>query len=82
MAPSITIQTIGDLLDGGIGLNGWCPSCQTGRPVDVEGLAARYGRDATYIKPDSPIRLRCKDCGARADYHLASVCTYNQGKQR
>lgn len=79
---TITISTIGDLLDHGYGLDGWCPECQTGRPLDLEALVIRYGRNASYLKPGSPIRLRCRDCGARADYHLSTPCTYTPGAPR
>lgn len=75
----IRVSTIGDLIDCGYGLNGWCAACGTGRPVDVEALAARYGRGASYIKPRSPIRLRCRDCNSLADYQLANTCAYQPG---
>lgn len=73
---TIQLATIGDLIDQGYGLTGWCPTCQTGRPVDLEALATRYGRDVTFIKPQSPIQLRCRDCGASADYQLKTPDPY------
>ena len=69
---TIRLANIGDLLDHGVGLNGHCNECHRSRPVDVEALATRYGRAISYIKPSSPIRLRCIRCRGRADYQLAS----------
>lgn len=68
----IRLSTIGDLLAYGTGLNGYCRVCKKGRQVDVHALAEKYGREASYIKGETPIKLRCKDCGARGDYQLAS----------
>lgn len=72
----ICLSTIGDLIGTGTGLTGWCDACGAFRALDMEALAARYGRGASYIKSESPIRIRCRDCGARGDYQLATPCSH------
>lgn len=63
--PAIDISTIGDLIGQRMTMSAWCPSCKTARPVDLERLAEKYGREASYIRPGSPVRIRCAACGAR-----------------
>lgn len=57
-----TIETLGDLLDHGYRYYATCPTCGT-REVDLERLIAKYGRDTSYIRPVSPVRVKCSKCG-------------------
>lgn len=38
----------------------------------MEALAAHYGQETTFICPQSPMRMRCRDCGGLAEYQLAT----------
>lgn len=64
MSGAITISTIGDLIEHGYTLTAWCKT-DGARPIDLNKLAERFGRDTTYIRPQSPIRIRCAVCGER-----------------
>ena len=57
-------STIGDLIDGGWEYWAVCPSGCPDRRADLQVLADRYGRDASYIHGQTPIRIRCARCGA------------------
>lgn len=70
--PGTEISTIGDLIDHGYTLTAWCPKDGL-RPVDLDALARRYGREASYIKGRTPIRIKCAVCGARnLDYRIGT----------
>ena len=72
LAGMIRIATIGDLIQNGFGLNAHCEACNRYVPVNLLTLARQYGREVTFLKPASPIRLRCSRCGSSpCDYHLA-----------
>jgi hypothetical protein len=51
-----TFSTIGDLIDGGWEYRAVCPGGCPDRKADLSVLAARYGRDASYIRGRTPIR--------------------------
>ena len=68
----ISISTIGDLIANGFGLNAHCEACNRYAPVNLYRLARRYGREVSFVKSESPIRLKCSQCGASpCDYKLA-----------
>ena len=57
-------QTIGDLIEGGWDYWRICPNGCPEAKADLAVLAARYGREATFIRGKTPIRIRCARCGA------------------
>jgi len=65
-APVLTVSTIGDLIDCAYTMWAVCEACGC-RRVDLAVLAARYGREASYIRGETPIRIRCAQCGARCE---------------
>jgi hypothetical protein len=72
LAAMIRISTIGDLIENGYGLNAHCEACNRHAQVNLFRLADKYGREATFVKSESPIRLKCSRCGASpCDYKLA-----------
>ncbi|WP_395623376.1 hypothetical protein [Sphingomonas daechungensis] len=56
------LETIGDLIDGGHTVTGWCNDCGRGSDIDLDAVAARRGRDWSYIRQKWPIR--CGACGS------------------
>lgn len=67
---SISTETVGDFLDEGIGVTAYChaPGCDgTGRPVDLQALAARFGRDRCLIGQT----WRCQRCGKVGSIRLS-----------
>jgi hypothetical protein len=46
-----------DLIENDCGLNAHCESCYRHAPVNLYCLAQQYGREATFVKSESPIRL-------------------------
>jgi DNA-directed RNA polymerase subunit RPC12/RpoP len=60
---SITISTLGDLADHGMGLAWHCEDC--GRELDLTLAKAieLWGRDQTYVRWDPPVK--CAGCGSR-----------------
>jgi hypothetical protein len=67
-----SFSTIGDLIDGGWNLWRVCPKgCPEGK-IDLAILAERYGRDATYVRPASPIRIKCARCGVACPSYVMS----------
>ena len=59
----VTIDTLGKLIEHGMGAFLWCPACQTARDIDLERLAERIGRDWCFINRRWPVR--CATCGER-----------------
>ena len=64
----VTIETLGNLIDHGMGASLSCPTClKAGRPdvrdIDLKQLAERVGRDWCFINRRWPIR--CATCGER-----------------
>ena len=62
----VTIDTLGKLIEHGMGAFLWCPTCsQAGRvdarDIDLKRLAERVGRDWYFVNRDWPIR--CAACG-------------------
>ena len=62
--PTITIATLGDLADAGMGLIWYCDGC--GRPLALTLARAieMWGRDQVYVKWTPPIK--CASCGSKA----------------
>ncbi len=61
-----TISTLADLIDGGYTMHFTCRNrdCLRGTfQVDLQVLADRYGRDASYIRGETKIRIKCALCG-------------------
>ncbi|XWN33319.1 MAG: hypothetical protein ROR55_09705 [Devosia sp.] len=56
------IETIGDLIDHGYSLHGHCLAGARSSEVGLEALAAKLGRDRSYI---GDLPLRCQACGNR-----------------
>lgn len=71
MSLPTTLSTIGDLIDRQHGLSAWCEAtingipCGHTRPLDLEALAKRLGRDHSYLAADLAPKLRCTKCGGR-----------------
>jgi hypothetical protein len=57
----IVLSTIGHLIDYGYRLSSWCSVCFRHGEIDLQALAARVGRDRSYLRPS--LRFRCKECG-------------------
>jgi hypothetical protein len=65
-------STIGDLIGNGFGLTAHCEARNRYAPVNPHRLARQYGREATFVKGESPIRLRCSRCETSpCNYKLA-----------
>ena len=58
---SIVIATVGDLLDHGYTMSVWCEPCKRFGAIDLPVVAARLGRQRSYLRPS--LRFRCQDCG-------------------
>ena len=64
----VTIDTLGKLIEHGMGAFLWCPTCSragriAGRDIDLERLAEHVGRDWYFINRRWPVR--CAICGER-----------------
>lgn len=46
-----------DLIENDCGLNAHCESCYRRAPANLNCLARQYGREATFVKSESSIRL-------------------------
>jgi hypothetical protein len=57
-----TLTTLGDLIDHRHTLSAWCRSCQRGAMLDLPALAARLGRERSYL---GPLPISCSRCGSR-----------------
>lgn len=66
------LDTLGDLIDSRHGLYLYCEASRGGlrcghyAEADLEALAARLGRDHSWLADDLVPRLRCSKCGSRA----------------
>jgi hypothetical protein len=61
--PGSTIETLGDLIDNHHRVSAWCPHFAGFRPLDMNKLIARLGRDWRYIGRRWPV-VR-SECGTR-----------------
>ena len=53
-------------------LNAHCEACNRYASVNLYRLALQYGREAPFVKSESPIWLKCSLCGTGpCDYKLA-----------
>ena len=64
----VTIDTLGKLIEHGMGAFMCCPTClKAGRPdvhdIDLERLAGHLGRDWNFINRRWPVK--CATCGER-----------------
>lgn len=55
------LETLGDLIDQGYGLEGSCYPCKRFAPIDPQQLAKRLGRDFVFINNLNG-KLRCTKC--------------------
>lgn len=62
MSRGVTLETLGDLIDGGHSVAGYCGDCHHGADLDLAVLAAKLGRNWVYIRKRWPIR--CSVCGS------------------
>lgn len=68
---SITISTLGDLLDHGYGLHFYCDNsngdwrCGFNKAGDIEALAKTLGRKQSFINGAVDRQLRCPKCGTK-----------------
>ena len=59
----VTIDTLGKLIERGMGAFLWCPTCQKASNIDLERLAERVGRDWHFINRRWPVK--CATCDER-----------------
>ena len=57
------IETLGDLIDNHHRVGAWCPNGHGFRPIDMNVLIARLGRDWRYVGRGRPVV--CAVCGSR-----------------
>lgn len=64
---SISLDTIGALIDRGYGVTVTCLACQRVAELDLPAIAARHGASLVVVGPDTAFRrsLRCSACGSR-----------------
>ena len=65
---SISINTIGDMIDKGFTLWVYCDTwgCHHGKQADLQALAKLYGRDHGAMHDDLvKLPWRCEECGGR-----------------
>ncbi|WP_226581375.1 hypothetical protein [Acuticoccus sediminis] len=60
-----TIATLGDLIDAGYTMTGWCRHCAKLRDLDLPAIADRLGRDFKPSTYGGRLPLRCVKCGRR-----------------
>lgn len=63
MPRSITISTLGDLADNGMGLRWACNDCSRDLELTLASAIRRWGRDQTYVRWRAPVK--CAGCGSR-----------------
>ena len=61
--PGNIIETLRDLIDNHRGVGAWCPGGHGFRPIDMDVLIARLGRDWPYGGRRWPVC--CAICGSR-----------------
>jgi hypothetical protein len=64
-APPIVIETLGDLIAYGYGMNAMCGRCRHRRDLDMEALLARLEPQFRYIGKALDRFLVCSACGSR-----------------
>jgi hypothetical protein len=83
---SVSISTLGDLIDQGYTLTASCEAdphnCRHSQEIDLVALAKRLGRDHSYLRQNLSHKLRCSRCGARGPgFVIGSPNGYN-GRDR
>jgi hypothetical protein len=63
--PPIAIETLGDLVVYGYGLNAMCSRCRYRRDLDMATLLAKLGPEFCYIGKAVDRHLVCSACGSR-----------------
>lgn len=61
MSEAIHLETLGDLICQGYGLEGSCYPCKRFQPIDPQALAKRLSRDFVFIN-NLNAKLRCTTC--------------------
>jgi hypothetical protein len=62
---SISLNTVGALIDNAHNLRAYCCSCRHCVKLDLEALAIQLGRDHGSMHNDLAPKLRCSECGSR-----------------
>lgn len=62
---SISISTLGDFIDEGMGITAYCDGCHRGQSLDLERLADRLGREHGALARDLKPKLKCARCGSK-----------------
>ena len=57
--PNGRIETVGDLIDAHHRVSAWCPGGHGSRPLDMNALIARLGRDWRYVGEAGLLSARC-----------------------
>jgi len=63
---AICIETLGDLVAHGYGLNALCERCRHRPDLDMQALIAKLGASFRYVENDLDRRLCCSRCGEKA----------------
>jgi hypothetical protein len=63
------IETLGDLVDHHDSVGAWCPGGHGFRPLDMNMVIARLGRDRRFVVRGWPIC--CAPCGSRLMIRIA-----------
>jgi len=63
---AICIETLGDQVAHGYGLNATCDRCRHRADLDILALIERFGPDFVYVGKHIDDMLVCTACGARA----------------
>ena len=61
----IVIETLGDLVAHGYGMNSMCGRCRHRRDLDMDALMARLGPEFRYVGRAINRFLVCSACGSR-----------------
>lgn len=78
MLRSITISTLGDLADAGMGIAWACDDCHRDLDLTLSRAIGTWGRDQTYVRWKAPVR--CARCGSRnVSMRLRANSTIKQG---
>jgi hypothetical protein len=65
---AIRIETLGDLVAHGYGMNAMCEKCRHRADLDMAALIARFGEGFIYVGRTLDGRLVCSQCGAHDRY--------------
>lgn len=65
MHRAIRVQTLGDLVANGYGMNATCELCRHRADLDMDALVAKFGKGFCYIGAHFDNHFVCGRCGAR-----------------